>query len=111
MQYYTFLVNYYINEKEVMDVAKSYQTIFETYSKADDGLRAKLDPTGELKRRSFQNYIIYLLIAPYTEEKVTLLKGIESAYPREFEEEDLLAKYIKKFLTFEICPFSESEVE
>ena len=36
VQYFTFLVNYFINEKEVMDVAKSYQTIFETYSKADD---------------------------------------------------------------------------
>ena len=39
------------------------------------------------------------------------MQAIEGAYPREFEEEEALAKYIKKFLTFEICPFSESEVE
>jgi len=51
------------------------------------------------------------LIAPYTDEKVTLLQGIEGLYPREFEEEEQLAKFVKKFLTFEICPFSEGEVE
>ena len=94
-----------------MDVANAYYTIFETYSKADDALRATLDPTGELKTKAFQNYIIYLLIAPYSDDKVNLLKAIESTYPREFEQEELLAKFVKKFLTFEICPFSEAEVE
>lgn len=111
IQYFTFLVKYYINEKEIMDVARSYQTIFETYSKAEEALRATLDPTGELKAKAFQNYIIYLMIAPYSDDKVNLLKEIETTYPREFEAEELLAKFVKKFLTFEICPFSEGEVE
>jgi len=111
IQYFTFLVKYYINEKEIMDVARSYQTIFETYSKAEEALRATLDPTGELKAKAFQNYIIYLMIAPYSDDKINLLKEIETTYPREFEAEELLAKFVKKFLTFEICPFSEGEVE
>jgi hypothetical protein len=40
-----------------------------------------------------------------------LLKDVESSYPRELETEELLTKFVKKFLTFEICPFNESEVE
>ena len=111
VQYFTFMVKYYINEKETMEVAKAYHTIFDTYNKAEDTLREAIDPTGDLKRRAFQNYIIYLLIAPYTEEKVTLLKRVETSQPRELEAEELLSKFVKKFLTFEICPFSENEVE
>lgn len=111
VQYYTFMVKYFINEKETMDVAKAYQTIFDTYSKAEGDLKLKLDPTGELAKRAFQNYILFLLIAPYTDDKVTLLKEIEGSYPRELEAEELLAKYVKKFLTFEICPYDENEVE
>jgi hypothetical protein len=42
---------------------------------------------------------------------VTLLKEAETAYPRELEAEELISKFAKKFLTFEICPFSENEVE
>lgn len=82
IQYFTFLVKYYINEKEIMDVARSYQTIFETYSKAEEPLRATLDPTGDHMAKAFQNYIIYLMIAPYSDDKVNLLKEIETTYPR-----------------------------
>lgn len=50
VQYFTFMVKYYINEKELMEVAKAYQTIFDTYNKAEDMLREAIDPTGERKR-------------------------------------------------------------
>jgi hypothetical protein len=39
------------------------------------------------------------------------LKALEETYPRDMEHEVLLGKYVKKFLTFEICPFNEAEVE
>ena len=101
-----------LNEPTILaGVFGNNNTIFDTYNKAEDTLREVIDPTGDLKRRAFQNYIIYLLIAPYTEEKVTLLKGVETSQPRELEAEELLSKFVKKFLTFEICPFSENEVE
>ena len=70
-----------------------------------------MDTSGEEKKRAFQNFVLYLLVAPYTEEKVQLLKDVEKTYARELESEELLTKYVKKFLTFEICPFNESEVE
>jgi 26S proteasome regulatory subunit N5 len=85
VQYFTFLLKYYIHEKELMEAAKAYQVIFETYAKGDDDLRARLDPSGNLKRTAFKNYILYLLIAPYTDDKVAMLKAVEDNYPREFE--------------------------
>lgn len=70
-----------------------------------------MDTSGEEKKRAFQNFVLYLLVAPYTDEKVQLLKDVEKTYARELEAEELLTKYVKKFLTFEICPFNENEVE
>jgi hypothetical protein len=53
VQYFTFMVKYYINEKELMEVAKAYHTIFETYNKAEDMLREAIDPTGDRRRQAF----------------------------------------------------------
>lgn len=113
INYYTFLVRYYVHEKEMMEVAKAYQTIFDTLNKAstDEKLKAHIDSTGEEKKKAFQNFVLYLLVSPYTDEKVELLNVVESMYPRELEKEELLTKYVRKFLTFEICPFNEAEVE
>jgi 26S proteasome regulatory subunit N5 len=71
VQYFTFMLKYYIHEKELMEAAKAYLTIFETYAKADDEYRAKIEPSYNIKmRNAFQNYLIYLLISPYNDEKV-----------------------------------------
>ena len=62
-----------------MEVAKAYQTIYDTFKKAslDEILNATMDPTGAEKTKSFQNFVLYLLVSPYTEEKVSLLKVLE----------------------------------
>lgn len=55
--------------------------------------------------------MLYLLVAPYDNEKVDLLNIVESLYPRELEQEDLISKYVRKLLTYELMPLNESEVE
>ena len=45
------MVRYYIHEKLILDTAKSYQTIYDTYNKSDPELN--LDPSGEQKQISF----------------------------------------------------------
>lgn len=67
----------------ILDVAKAYQTIYDTYNKSDAALN--LDTTGELKSVAFQNFIIYLMVAPYTNEKVDLLNIADSLYTRELD--------------------------
>lgn len=38
------MTRYYIHEKMILDAAKSYQTIYDTYNKSDPELN--LDPSG-----------------------------------------------------------------
>jgi len=89
--YYKFMVRYYIQERDLLQVSKCYQTIFNVLNKAKDQtaeMRMKLDPTGEETKQAFQNFVLYLLISPYDNEKVELLKVTEADYARELEQED-----------------------
>lgn len=95
----------------ILDVAKSYQTIYDTFNKADEEKLKTLDPNGTAKTTAFRNFVLYLLVAGYDKEKIDLLKVVESMYPRELEKEDLISKFVKKFLTFELMPLDEKKVE
>ena len=111
IEYYNFMVKYYIHEKETLEASKAYQTIYDTINKTPvEEDKPQLDPSGQQKKDSFRNFVVYLLISPYTNEKVDLLNIVEAMYPRELEKEELLAKYVHKFLTFEIMPMSEDTI-
>ena len=77
------MVLYYVHERMTLDAAKSYQTIYDTYNKSDPELN--LDPSNQLKPAAFQNFIIYLMLSPYTNEKVDLLNIVEAMYGRELD--------------------------
>lgn len=51
------------------------------------------------------------MVAPYDNEKVDLLNIVNSLYTRELDENEALAKYLRKFLTFELMPFNDQEIE
>lgn len=109
--YYGFMVRYFIHEKESLETSKAYQIIYDTINKAEgDEIKATLDPTSEIRNNAFKNFILYLLISPYTSEKVDSLNLIEAMYPRELELNELLAKYVRKFLTFELMPLQEDDI-
>ena len=93
-----------------MDTCRSYQTIYDTINKASDETKTKIDPSGEGRKNAFQNFVLYLLLSPYTQDKVDQLNIIESMYPRELEAEPLLTKYVRKFLTFELMPLQEDDI-
>lgn len=110
--YYTYMVRFYIHEKDIMETSKSYQTIYDTINKCEDEeLKAKLDPNGTIRSSSFQNFVLYLLISGYNTEKVDLLNVVEAMYPRELEQNELLAKYVRKFLTYELVPLQEDDIK
>lgn len=111
IQYYQYMIQYYIHEKMTLDAAKAYQTIFDTVNKADDEMKQKLDSEGKLIASSFQNFVIYVLNAPYDNEKVDLLNILEKSYARDLEKNEMLAKYVHKLLTFELMPLNEKEIE
>lgn len=51
------------------------------------------------------------MLSPYTNEKVDLLNIVNTIYTRELEANELIAKFHRKFLTLEIMPLNESEIE
>jgi 26S proteasome regulatory subunit N5 len=109
--YYKYMVHYFIHEKDFQQVSKSHQIIFDTINKLSPEQQSAIDPTGNEKKLSFQNFVLYLLIAPYTNEKVDLMHIVEANYSRELDHEELIAKFVRKLLTFELMPLDEKEVE
>ena len=106
-------MRYYIQEKDLLNASKAYQTIYDTYNKAqsDQELTNRIDATGVERKSAFQNFVLYLLISPYTNEKVDLLNIVEAMYPRELEQEGIISKLVRKLLTFELMPLNEQEIE
>lgn len=53
--YYKFMVRYHVQEKEYLNAAKAYQTIYDTLAKAksDEKLIAALDQSGQERKTSF----------------------------------------------------------
>lgn len=112
VQFYQYMIEYYIHEKEDMEVAKAYQTIFDTINKiSDEELAKNVDPDGQIKKSSFRNFVIYLLLSPYDNDKVQLLNVVEAMYGRQLDEEELIAKYVRKLKTYELMPLDEAAIE
>jgi hypothetical protein len=82
--YYKYLVRYHVHEKDLMSACKAYQIIYDALHKAesDAALIEALDFNGADRKSSFQNFVIYLLVSTYSNEKVDLLNIIERDYAR-----------------------------
>lgn len=76
IQYYEFMIRYYVHEKMLLDCAKAFQTIFDVINKAEEPLATTLNTNGTYKNVAFQNFVIYAMIAPHDNEKVDLLNII-----------------------------------
>lgn len=55
--------------------------------------------------------MLYLLISTHSQEKVDNLTQVEVKYQRELEAEPLVAKLVRKMLTYELMPLDEAEIE
>jgi len=53
IEYYSFMVRYYIHEKEALETCRAYQTIYDTINKAEDETKTKIDASGEIRKNSF----------------------------------------------------------
>ena len=103
------MVRYHVHEKDLLAASKAYQTIYDTINKASPELKLQLDPQGAELKVAFQNFVLYLLISPYNNEKVDLLNIVESLYAREEENEPEITRYVKKLLCYELMPVNQEE--
>ena len=53
LEYFVFMIKYFVHEKMILDVAKAYRTIFDTINKSDPELLKELDADGSKKNNSF----------------------------------------------------------
>jgi hypothetical protein len=51
------------------------------------------------------------MLSPHSNEKVDLLNIVEALYGRELDQNELLAKFLRKFLAAELMPFNDKEIE
>lgn len=111
--YFKYLVRYHVHEKDLLAAAQAYQTIYDSLHKAstDPALIDAMDKSGADRKSSFQNFVLYLLVSTYTNEKVDLLHKVEATYARELDTEPIIAKLVRKLLTYELMPMDEREIE
>lgn len=99
IKYYQLMIQYYLHEKLHMDIAKAYKMIYDTV-KDNDELETKL----QLRKSSFENYALYLALAPYSNEKVDFLNITDNFYKKELDTNIVICDLIKGLLNNEIIP-------
>ena len=110
LSYYAQIKEYYNHEKDDLEVARCYQTLYDTMVKAEEAKITDLDYTEDDKRQVFENFVIYLMITPYSNEQVDLLNIVNTKYSRELEALPTLERFVQKFLVSELMPLSENDV-
>jgi len=51
------------------------------------------------------------MLSPYSNEKVDFLNIVNSLYQRELDQNELISRFLRKFLTYELMPMNENEIE
>jgi 26S proteasome regulatory subunit N5 len=111
INYYGQIVEFYNHEKDYLEVARCYQTIYNTMTEAEENKECELVFSKEEKNRNFENFVIYLMITPYSNEQVDLLNIVNTRYMRELEANPVLEKFVHKFLLDELMPLNEDVVK
>eukprot|EP01022_Parablepharisma_sp_SALTPOND_P033427 TRINITY_DN88700_c1_g1_i1.p1 TRINITY_DN88700_c1_g1~~TRINITY_DN88700_c1_g1_i1.p1 ORF type:complete len:307 (-),score=65.16 TRINITY_DN88700_c1_g1_i1:86-1006(-) len=99
IQYYKLMILYYVHEKAHMNVARAFKAIYDTLkegSVSEDKMR--------MKKSAFENYVLFLMLAPYSNEKVDFLNITQKFYKKELEANPVLDEYVRGFLTNEVMP-------
>jgi hypothetical protein len=98
-----------VHEKQTLEAAKDFQIIFDTIQ-----AHPELFIDESEKVVAFQNFILYLMLSPHSNEKVDLLNIVNAKYPRELDanaDTQGLAKFLTRFLSTELLPFEAAQVE
>jgi 26S proteasome regulatory subunit N5 len=112
INYYSQIIEFYNHEKDTLEVAKCFQIIHDTLVKAEEeDKECDLGIDQEGKNKIFENFVIYLLLTPYSNETNDLLNIVNTRYARELEANPTLEKFVHKFLLAELMPLDENDVK
>jgi 26S proteasome regulatory subunit N5 len=99
IKYYQLMILYYLNEGMHLEIAQAYKTMYDCL-KANNDIETKL----KIKQLSFENFIWFLLISPYTNHKIDMLHNAAKNEIKELEANPILNHYVSAFLLEEIYP-------
>lgn len=99
IKYYQLVIQYYLHEKMYQEVANSFKVLYDTLRD-----HADMEEKYKLKQTAFCNYILFLLLSPYSNQKVDFLNISERFYKKELEAIPLLNEAVRGFLTKEVIP-------
>lgn len=111
LNYYSQIIQYYNHEKDDLEVAKCYKTLYDTMVQIEENKIEGIEFTEHDKRTKFENFIAYLFITPHSNEQVDLLNIVSAKYTRELEHIPVLESFVHRFLVSELMPLSESDVK
>lgn len=99
INYYKLMVLYYLHEKQHINIARAFKTIYDVL-RENPAIEEKM----HLMKSAFDNYVLFLLLSPYSNEKVDFMNITQTFYKKELEANPLLNEHVAGFLTNEIIP-------
>jgi len=94
LQYYEFMVRYWLHEGKFLDVCKSYHCILKTPCVQADETKWKA---------ALSAHALYLLLASYDNEQADMLNKLQTMEAKKLEKVPAFAALVKLFLTQELA--------
>jgi len=105
IQYYSYMVQYWLHEKKFLDVSKAYQSIFNTKCVQEDEAKWK---------EALTAHALYLTLAPYDNEQEDMLHKLDTLEAQKLDKVPVFQQVVKIFLRKEIAAWplaNEAEIK
>eukprot|EP00812_Abedinium_dasypus_P000377 NODE_1044_length_1258_cov_372.035744.p1 GENE.NODE_1044_length_1258_cov_372.035744~~NODE_1044_length_1258_cov_372.035744.p1 ORF type:complete len:388 (+),score=178.03 NODE_1044_length_1258_cov_372.035744:118-1164(+) len=96
LQYYEYLIQYWLHEGKYLDVSKSYLAIYKTKLTQEDESRWK---------PALRAYALYLALSPYDNEQSDMMHRLDTIEVKKLEKMPEVKQLVKTFLKKEIAPW------
>lgn len=102
IQYYEFMVKYWLHEKKFLEVSKAYQRIFNTPAVQADETKWK---------QALEAHALYLVLSQYDNEQEDMLQKLDVTETKKLDKVPAFKGLIKLFLRKEIAPWTQLSVQ
>jgi len=105
LEYYEYMVRYWLHEKKYLDVAKSYQSIYNTKMVQDDESKWKPALTA---------HTVYLVLSMFDNEQSDLMNKLDTMEAKKLDKVPVVKQLLKTFIKKELTPWpysNEAEIK
>jgi len=105
IKYHQLMIQYYLNERNLFEIAQANKVIYDTIVNAPDKFKDK-----NLRDVSFENMIFFSIASTYTLEKIEYLNNINLKYYKVLKLYPLVKKYFEDYISLELMNFNPSQM-